>query len=259
MVRSMDNQQVVDVIIPYHERTVKLVVNAILSVVANPAVRHVIVVNDAASMDFDMQSIPDSLRYKVKHVRNDTQVGIAKSRNFGIRLATAPYIVFLDADDTYEPYAFDYALNILENMPDVAVVKQHVNLVGLPCEFANNGMLLHEAKFILQAQCCVGVFRHSVLKETKGFPEHELYHLYGGEDFALTKTLMERKLVVLEMNQPPKLNYVYHNNSYAGKLLRSLYYGEQYVCDEVIKQMAQARTEWAKEVTFQERTGCFMA
>ena len=84
----MDNQQVVDVIIPYHERTVKLVGNAILSVVANPAVRHVIVVNDAASMDFDMQSIPDSLRYKVKHVRNDTQVGIAKSRNFGIRLAT---------------------------------------------------------------------------------------------------------------------------------------------------------------------------
>ena len=86
-----------------------------------------------------------------------------------------------------------------------------------------------------------------------------MYHLYGGEDFALTKTLMERKLVVLEMNQPPKLNYVYHNNSYAGKLLRSLYYGEQYVCDEVIKQMAQARAEWAKEVTFQERTGCFMA
>jgi glycosyltransferase involved in cell wall biosynthesis len=48
--------------------------------------------------------------------------GRSASRNLGVAHATAPYIAFLDADDVSMPNKLAEQVDLLENMPDVAMV-----------------------------------------------------------------------------------------------------------------------------------------
>jgi glycosyltransferase involved in cell wall biosynthesis len=48
--------------------------------------------------------------------------GMSASRNLGVAHATAPYIAFLDADDVWEPEKLAEQVEVLESMPDVAMV-----------------------------------------------------------------------------------------------------------------------------------------
>jgi glycosyltransferase involved in cell wall biosynthesis len=51
-----------------------------------------------------------------------TNRGMSASRNLGAAHATAPYITFFDADDIYMPDMLAEQVNLLESMPDVAMV-----------------------------------------------------------------------------------------------------------------------------------------
>ena len=48
--------------------------------------------------------------------------GRSASRNLGAAHATAPYVAFLDADDVWEPEKLAEQVELLESMPDVAMV-----------------------------------------------------------------------------------------------------------------------------------------
>jgi glycosyltransferase involved in cell wall biosynthesis len=48
--------------------------------------------------------------------------GMSAARNLGASVATAPYLTFLDADDVYVPNMLSQQLDLLESMPDVAMV-----------------------------------------------------------------------------------------------------------------------------------------
>lgn len=48
--------------------------------------------------------------------------GMSASRNLGVVHATAPYVAFLDADDVWEPEKLAEQVEVLETMPDVAMV-----------------------------------------------------------------------------------------------------------------------------------------
>lgn len=64
----------------------------------------IIGVNDASSDDtlevLQRYATQDS---RVKYIDNSENVGLAASRNRGIKKATAPFLMFCDADDYYEP------------------------------------------------------------------------------------------------------------------------------------------------------------
>ncbi|WP_197518697.1 glycosyltransferase family 2 protein [Mycobacterium sp. ACS1612] len=62
----------------------------------------------------------DRIRY-IDHPGHQNR-GMSASRNFGVAHTTAQYISFLDADDVWEPETLAERVNILENMPDVALV-----------------------------------------------------------------------------------------------------------------------------------------
>jgi glycosyltransferase involved in cell wall biosynthesis len=47
---------------------------------------------------------------------------MSASRNLGAAHATAPYIAFLDADDVWMPDKLAEQVDLLERMPDVAMV-----------------------------------------------------------------------------------------------------------------------------------------
>ena len=68
----------------------------------------------------DLAARDDRIRY-FDHPGHENR-GMSASRNLGVAHATAPYIAFLDADDTWTPDKLAEQVDLLENMPDVAMV-----------------------------------------------------------------------------------------------------------------------------------------
>jgi glycosyltransferase involved in cell wall biosynthesis len=68
----------------------------------------------------DLAAKDGRIRY-VEHPGHQNR-GRDASRNFGAAHATAPYIAFLDADDVWVPGSLAEQVELLESMPDVALV-----------------------------------------------------------------------------------------------------------------------------------------
>jgi len=67
----------------------------------------------------DLAARDDRIRY-LDHPGHANR-GMSASRNLGVGHATAPYIAFLDADDEWMPDKLAEQVDLLENMPDVAM------------------------------------------------------------------------------------------------------------------------------------------
>ena len=74
----------------------------------------------SATIARDFAAQDNRIRY-VDHPGHANR-GAAASRNLGATHATAPYITFFDADDVYVPSMLAEQLDLLESMPDVAMV-----------------------------------------------------------------------------------------------------------------------------------------
>jgi len=68
----------------------------------------------------DLAARDPKIRY-VEHPDHENR-GMSASRNLGVAHATAPYIAFLDADDIWLPDKLAEQVEVLETMPDVAMV-----------------------------------------------------------------------------------------------------------------------------------------
>ena len=68
----------------------------------------------------DLAAHDERIRY-VNHPGHENR-GMAASRNLGVAHASAPYIAFLDADDVWVPSKLAEQVDLLESMPDVAMV-----------------------------------------------------------------------------------------------------------------------------------------
>lgn len=126
----MDNYFTLSVIIPVYNCE-RFVEKAIASVMAQPEVTEIIVVNDG-STDAS-QTILDRLQLqnpilKLFHHENKLNNGRSASRNLGIQKATGNYIAFLDADDYYLPNRFANDVKIFQENENYDGV---YNAVGL--------------------------------------------------------------------------------------------------------------------------------
>lgn len=68
----------------------------------------------------DLAAEEEKIRY-VDHPGHENR-GMSASRNLGAAYATAPYISFIDADDVWAPCKLAEQVDVLESMPDVALV-----------------------------------------------------------------------------------------------------------------------------------------
>ena len=94
-------------------------------------VDEVVVVNDKSPETKALEALLRSYP-QVIYVRNDMNVGLAATRNVGVRAATGDIISFLDADDELHPQKIEYQLSCYR--PDVAVtcrVKRIGNETGI--------------------------------------------------------------------------------------------------------------------------------
>jgi len=68
----------------------------------------------------DLAAENEWIRY-VDHPGHENR-GMSASRNLGVTHAIAPYVAFLDADDVWTPNKLAEQVELLESMPDVALV-----------------------------------------------------------------------------------------------------------------------------------------
>ena len=104
----MDKPVTLSVIIPVYNCE-RFIEKAIASVIAQPEITEIVVVNDGSIDGSEM--LLDQLQkqnpiLKIYHHENKSNKGRSASRNLGIQKATGDYIAFLDADDYYLPNRF---------------------------------------------------------------------------------------------------------------------------------------------------------
>ena len=121
----MSGQPLVSVIIPAY-RCAETVKSAIDSALAQDVPLEVLVIDDCPEAPIDDVMSAYSENPVVTYLKNPGNLGAAETRNRGIRMAKAPYVAFLDADDvvcrnaytsdvhdllsaeTYDLISFDY-------------------------------------------------------------------------------------------------------------------------------------------------------
>ncbi len=106
----------VSVVIPCYNQA-RYLPEAIESALAQAAGRPEVIVVDDGSTE-PIGSIV--ARYPGVHLLVQSNVGVAAARNAGLRLASRPLVIFLDADDRLLPTAVDTGLTVLESHPEAA-------------------------------------------------------------------------------------------------------------------------------------------
>ena len=107
----------ISVIIPAYNAG-KYIANAVHSALEQEDIAEgeleVIVINDCSPDDIDavMERFADDPA--VRYIRNERNLGVAETRNRGIRMARGRYVAFLDADDWWEPDKLRAQLRLLE-------------------------------------------------------------------------------------------------------------------------------------------------
>ena len=96
-VRNM-NQTQISVIIPVHN-SAATIRQAIDSVLAQSEKAEIYVIDDASTDEPERALLPYMEREDFHLIRNEDNLGVAKSRMKGVAAASTPYIAFLDADD----------------------------------------------------------------------------------------------------------------------------------------------------------------
>lgn len=109
----------VSVIIPTYNRR-HLVCDAIDSVLAQSRSAAEIIVVDDGGKD----GTGDTLRSyggKIRYVFQEN-AGLSAARNHGIRLATQPFVAFLDDDDVWHPRKLEWQMPVLERDPGLGMI-----------------------------------------------------------------------------------------------------------------------------------------
>lgn len=123
----MTTEPLVTVVLPTYRRP-QFIERAIESVSAQTLSRWELIIVDDNEPGSDerhaTEAIVDgfSAEARLRYVRHDRNRGGAAARNSAIRVATAPYIAFLDDDDTWHPMKLERQLERIEAVPSESVL-----------------------------------------------------------------------------------------------------------------------------------------
>lgn len=121
----------VSVIIPAYNCE-KYLAEAIESALAQQVSKEILVINDCAKDGTENIAKQYQNHPEVRYIKNEKNLGAAKTRNRGVRLARGKYVAFLDADDWWEPDKLKKQLERIqrENVVLCCTGRELVNLDG---------------------------------------------------------------------------------------------------------------------------------
>ena len=111
----------VSVIMPVYNGE-KFVGEAIESILNQTFSDFELIIIDDASTDGTLEVVRKFPDGRIRIIRNHENIGIARSRNKGLREAQGEYIAVHDSDDISYPERFELQVKFLDNHPEVAAV-----------------------------------------------------------------------------------------------------------------------------------------
>lgn len=188
---------------PYVRKTVE-------SVLGQTFGDYELIIIDNGSNDGSIDIVAGFTDSRIRKVRLEDNVGVSNARNKGVELSTAPYIIFLDADDWWEPTFLEEMTGLIERHPDAGIYgtsyyivkngKKRIAPIGVDNSFTEGEINYCQvyAKTLCMPLTSISVcIPRKVFDATHGFPAD----INLGEDFILWLTIALKHPVIL-LNKP---------------------------------------------------------
>lgn len=209
---------VVSVIMPAYNCE-KFIAKAIESVLVQNVSLELIILNDCATDGTErviQQYLSDQ---RIRYVKNDRNMGVARTRNEGVRMAMGEYVAFLDSDDWWEREKLSKQLALIKKEKKVLcstgreLVDINGNLTGreIPVKETISYSMMLKQNWI---NCSSVLLKRKVAEE---FPmEHEDSH----EDYITWLKILQKYQYACAINEP-LLKYRLSSQGKSGSKLKS--------------------------------------
>ena len=209
----------VSVIIPAYN-CIRYIGMALDSALIQDVPMEILVINDCSPDDLDGFMAKHYGQYpQIRYLKNEKNLGVAETRNRGVRLARGKYVAFLDADDYWEKDKLKKQLKLIREKGTVLcstareLMRPDGSLTGyiLPVkeEFTFRDLQLQN-----QVNCS------SVLIETEVAREFPMHHDDSHEDYLMWLEVLEKYGRGCAINEP-LLKYRISDTGKSGSKLNS--------------------------------------
>ena len=194
------NEILVSVIIPAY-KCANFIHQALDSALIQDVPMEILVINDRSPDSLD-QAMEAYREYpQIRYLKNEKNMGVAETRNKGIRLARGEYIAFLDADDYWEADKLKKQLKLIREKDAVicSTARELMNpdgsltgyIIPVKTEFTFRDLRLQN-----QVNCSSVLMRREVALE---FPMH---HDDSHEDYLMWLEVLEKYGKGYAINEP---------------------------------------------------------
>lgn len=208
----------VSVVIPVHNGAA-YIGRALDSALEQTLPLEIIIIDDASTDDLMNVLEPYLQRPEIRLIRNQHNLGVAESRNKGVRSAAGKYIAFLDCDDWWEPGKLVRQLKLLEETGCVLCAtgrrlvtpdgKQTDRIIGV-----KENLVYRDLLFQNPVNCSSVVVRRDV---AAAFP---MIHDECHEDYIMWLQILQKYRSACAINEP-LLNYRLSDTVSPGNKLQS--------------------------------------
>lgn len=108
------------VILPLYNKE-KYIENAIKSILNQTFTDFELLIINDCSTDKSVEIASKFLSEKVQLISHKKNIGLAATRNTGIKKATSNYVTFLDADDLWKPHFLEKIFHLIQNFPEARI------------------------------------------------------------------------------------------------------------------------------------------
>lgn len=221
----------IDVIIPCYNA--QLTLGRTLNSLINQQGLNKIIIVDDASTDDSIQ-VAKTWQTQYPHLICIEQLpqngGVARARNWGVLVSTAPVVAFLDADDAYQADVLAFAQAVMTYRAEIPMLRLALKPVGLAEEYLSHKDFNYAWRHLEMTGAGNMIFRRDFFLACGGFPQDELFRRLGGEDVALSlailqSTQMGTAFENVGMDDISVLHYLDGNN-HAYRILDKILYGK---------------------------------
>lgn len=228
-----------DIIIPCYNAS-NTIARAIESVLIQENIHQLIIIDDG-STDNSWEIITHYQQHypHINAIKMPFNSGVAMARNWGAMSSQADLIAFLDADDAYEKEALAPVILSFSQFSYLSLIRLAVKPVNFPKRYITHPNFEKIWQIIMMTITSNTIFRRNIFLASGGFPSHELFRRFGGEDVALGNAFNKATIVgTIFTNNPAAVLHYYHPNIHARKILESGLF--QNLADDLSQYIAQA-------------------
>lgn len=179
--------------------------SAVASVMAQTYKDWTLFIIDDRSTDntFSLAKELGSMDERIKVFHNKINLGVARTRNMGVKIAKSDWIAFLDSDDMWEPEKLEKQMSLSEKIPNAKILftgSQFIDKNGQEMDYILHIPSKVNRKGILKQNVvsCSSVLVKRDLMLNYSMPEKQMIH----EDFASWLGILSQEKYAYGIDEP---------------------------------------------------------